>query len=237
MLTLLVLFLFLLAFLVFSKKYLKKSILISYVNTLSLNKAKLRYLIIYIFIFLFHLLYIIYTGSFEYCSNDADIVSSNNNSGPQQNTTTHIEANSTGDSEQNTTSRNQGNNTGNSEQNPTSVNGQDIELTNGSNIGTANSDQIRGQEILDELDTLREFRLELIDRHDEIRSAMRSLQASHNTNIHNNPEYVALDQEDMVNREIIDAITEKEDNLDLELKAIDPSHETINERQTGQRNR
>lgn len=72
-----------------------------------------------------------------------------------------------------------------------------------------------------------------MDRHDELRSAMLSLEASNSS--HNNPLYDALDHEDMHNREQVDAIVEQEDRLDEELKAIDPSHETINERQIGNR--
>lgn len=63
---------------------------------------------------------------------------------------------------------------------------------------------------------------------------MKRIEAS-NHDTYNNPEYLELDKEDTLNRDQVDDIVEKEDKLDLELQAIDPSHETINERQIGNR--
>lgn len=205
-----------------------------YLNILYLNKYILKSVYIILVLSLFYFIYIIYTGDFEYCSNDSFLNSSNNNtSGLQENSTSDIVTSSTADLEQNNTTVNQANNTGNLEENPTTINGQDNLVNGTSNIDATNPDQTRAQEIRNELATLREARLDLIDRHDQIRNAMTSLEESHNT--HNNPNYIELYNEDMVNLEQVDAIVEKEDILDLELKAIDPSHETINDQQLGNR--
>jgi hypothetical protein len=209
MFILFILIFFILVFLFILMKNLKANRLISYIDTICLNKKILSYVVFYIIIFLFHCIYMIYIGDFEYCSNNLD----------------HL------DSSSNNTPVNEGNFTRNPEENPVTINGDHSVVSDDSNTSPLESDQARAQEIRSQLTNLTETRLALMDRHDELRSDMLSLEASNNS--HNNPVYDALDQEDMHNRELVDAIVEEEDRLDLELKAIEPSHVTVNEAQMG----